>query len=251
MTNSTDLDVLVFGAHPDDAELFCGGTVCTLTSQGYRVGIVDLTLGELGSRGSAELRKVEAQKAAEISGVSIRINLGMPDGNIQNTLDNRLAVIRAIRSFRPGIVICNAPECRHPDHGAAATLVSECVFYSGLRRIETFVDGEAQKEWRPDHLLQYVQAIPFEPSIVVDVSHVWDQRLKTISAFKSQFFAGDYEASADEPDTFISTPEFLKTVEGRARVHGQRIGVEFGEGFRYVSGPVGVTDLVAVLGSDR
>lgn len=247
MENSA-LDVLVFGAHPDDAELFCGGTICSLARQGRRVGIVDLTLGELGSRGSAELRRAEAEKAAEIAGVKVRINLGMPDGNIENIPDNRLAVIRAIRRFRPPIVICNAPECRHPDHGAASELVTRSIFYSGLRRIETHHDGKAQKEWRPEHLLQYVQAIPFEPSIVVDVSSVWDQRLRTIQAFSSQFFVPDYTAADQEPETFISSPEFLKTVEGRARVHGQRIGAEFGEGFRYAGGPIGVTDLVSVLG---
>ena len=242
------LDVLVFGAHPDDAELFCGGTICALTSRGYRVGIIDLTRGELGSRGSAELRQEEGTEAARIAGIDVRENLEMPDGNIENTTDNRHAIIRAIRRYRPGIIIANALECRHPDHGAAAAIVKDCVFYAGLRKIETDDDGGPQHEWRPDHLLHYVQAVPFEPSLVVDVTDVWPQRMEAVGAFKSQFFDASYEAKEGEPETFISSPEFLKTIEARARMHGQRIGVEFGEGFRYSSGPVGVSDLVATLG---
>ncbi|NND73266.1 MAG: bacillithiol biosynthesis deacetylase BshB1 [Rhodothermales bacterium] len=246
MSNLAKLDVLVFGAHPDDAELFCGGTICSMTSMDYRVGIVDLTRGELGSRGSASLRTEEATEAARISGVSVRTNLGLADGNIENTFDNRLGVIRVIRRHQPEIILMNARECRHPDHGAASELVGECTFYSGLRRIESFDAGESQEAWRPKHVLEYVQAIPFEPSLVVDVSHVWEQRMASLMAFKSQFYNPDYKNN-DEPDTYISNEGFLKSVEARARMQGLRIGATFGEGFRNFNGPIGTKDIVATL----
>ena len=246
MSNTTKLDVLVFGAHPDDAELFCGGTICSMTSMGYRVGIVDLTRGELGSRGSASIRKKEADEAAAISGVSVRSNLGLADGNIENTFDNRLSVIRVIRRHQPKIILMNARECRHPDHGAASVLAGQCAFYSGLRRIETFDNGEPQNPWRPAHILEYVQAIPFEPTLVVDVSNVWEQRMASLLAFKSQFYNPDYDGTG-ETDTYISNENFLKSVEARARMQGLRIVATFGEGFRYFNGPPGTSDLVAML----
>ena len=247
MSDHEKVDVLAFGAHPDDVELFCGGTICLFVSQKYRVGIVDLTRGELGSRGSVELRSEEAENARQLSGVAERINLGIPDGDIQNTFDNRLKIIRAIRRYRPTLLLTNAPECRHPDHGAAAEIIKDCVFYSGLRKIQSYDGGVAQEEWRPKRVLQYVQAIPFEPTLVVDVTSVWDQRIETVRAFRSQFHHEDYQGSDGEPETFISNPAFFKTIEARARMQGQRIGAEFGEGFRSLNGPVAVTDLSSLV----
>jgi|SRR5690554_239683 bacillithiol biosynthesis deacetylase BshB1 len=252
MNDEPVLDVLALAAHPDDVELCAGGTVCLLTRQGYRVGIVDFSQGELGSRGTPELRMQEAAAAAEVMGVSIRENLRIPDGNIENTPENRLKVIRMVRRYRPRIVLINPMECRHPDHGRAAVLSTEALFYSGLRKIETFEDdGTPQAPWRPHHVLHYMQSIPFEPTLVVDVTEVWEQRLRALRAFRSQFYDPEYEGAPDEPVTFISNPTFFKWVEGRARTYGYGIGAEFGEPFLYRHGPFGVTDLVAALKKEK
>lgn len=252
MTDSTQLDVLALAAHPDDIELCAGGTVCLLARQGYDVGIVDFTRGELGSRGSPELRMEEAEAAAGIIGLEARENLGLPDGDIANTKENQRALIRRIRRYRPRIVLINAPECRHPDHCAAAELATEALFYSGLRKIETQADdGTAQEPWRPHHVLHYMQAVRFEPTFVVDVTEVWEQRIEALQAFKSQFYNPDYEPDPDEPETFVSNPEFFQWVEARARTYGYKVGATYGEPFLYRQGPVGVTDLPDVLSMDK
>lgn len=252
MGDSPQIDVLALAAHPDDVELCAGGTVCLLAQQGHRVGIVDFTKGELGSRGSPELRMKEAARAAEIIGLSARENLGLPDGDIANTKANQRALIRRIRRYRPHIVLMNAPECRHPDHCAAAELAVDALFYSGLRKIETTGgDGTAQEPWRPHHVLHYMQAIPFDPTFVVDVTDVWAQRVEAMQAFKSQFHNPDYDADEDEPETFVSNPEFFQWIEARARNYGYKVGATYGEPLLYRHGPVGVGDLVSVLKREK
>lgn len=246
------LDVLAFAAHPDDVELCAGGTVCLLSEQGYRVGIVDLTRGERGSRGTPEGRLAEAAEAARILGLAARENLGLPDGHLADTPENQARVVRMVRRYRPRVVLLNAPECRHPDHGAAARLTAGALFSSGLRKVETREDdGTPQAPWRPHHALHYMQSIPFEPTFVVDVSAVWERRVKALQAFRSQFFNPDYEPSRDEPETFVSNPAFFQWVEAQARTYGYRIGATYGEPFLYRHGPVGVTDLMRTLERDK
>jgi len=242
------LDVLALAAHPDDVELCAGGTICRLTGQGYRVGIVDFTRGELGSRGTPEGRMEEARRSSEILGLEARDNLGIPDGDIANTDANRRKVIEVIRRYRPSIVLINSLECRHPDHGNAAQLSIDAMYYAGLRMIETTdPEGRSQEPWRPNHVLHYMQAIEFEPTFVVDVSDVWEQRIEALQAFESQFFNPDYDPGADEPETFISNPTFFEWIEGRARSYGYKVGATFGEPLLYRHGPVGVDDLMNVL----
>lgn len=245
-------DVVAFAAHPDDVELFAGGTVCTLVDRGYRVGLVDLTRGELGSRGTPEIRAEEARRAADILGASVRLNLDMPDGNIQDTEENRLRVIGALRTLRPRIALINAPECRHPDHVAAARLVSSAVFYSGLTKIETHgAGGQPQEPWRPHHVLHYIQSIELEPTLVVDVSDVWERRMQALRAYASQFHSSTYEAGEDEPETFVSNPGFMEWIEARMKVAGYRIGAAYGEPFIYRHGPMGTDDLFGMLEKER
>ncbi|WP_420456587.1 bacillithiol biosynthesis deacetylase BshB1 [Rubrivirga sp.] len=244
------LDVLALAAHPDDVELCAGGTMCLLADQGYRTGVVDFTRGELGTRGTPEGRMEEAAAAAEILGLEARENLGIPDGDIQNTKANQLAVIRAVRRHRPHIALVTAERVRHPDHGDATRLAVDALFYSGLAKVETVEDdGTAQEPWRPHHVLHYMQALDFEPTFVVDVTSVWERRMEALLAFKSQFHQPD--GDDDGPETYISNPGFLAWVEARARAYGYRIGADFGEPFLYRHGPVGVDDLVATLGRGK
>ena len=239
------LDVLAFAAHPDDVELSCGGTMCLLQAQGYTTGIVDLTRGERGTRGTPEMRAAEAEAASEILGLSVRENLGMPDGDVAPTPERVLAVAAAIRRHRPRVVLLNAPDDRHPDHGNAARLVAEAIFTAGLAAVETpGADGAPLAPWRPHHALHYMQSIEFTPTFVVDVTPVWDRRMAALRAFKSQF------AGTDGPETFISTPAFIEWVEARARSFGYRIGATYGEPLLYRHGPVGVTDLMTTLGRE-
>jgi len=246
------LDVLALAAHPDDVELCAGGTICRLTGAGHRVGIADFTRGELGSRGTPEGRMEEAQAAAEILGVSERTNLGLPDGDIANTKENQRKVIEVVRHHRPHIVLINSLQCRHPDHGAAAQLSIDAMYYAGLRMVETTgPDGDMQEPWRPNHVLHYMQAIEFDPSFVVDVSDVWEQRIEALQAFQSQFFNPDYKPGDDEPETFISNPTFFEWIEGRARSYGYKVGATFGEPLLYRHGPVGVSDLMSTLSREQ
>ena len=251
------LDVLALAAHPDDVELCAGGTMCLLADQGYRTGVVDFTRGELGTRGTPEGRMEEAAAAAEVMGLAARENLGIPDGDIQNTKDNQRRVIRAVRRWRPTVVLVTAERVRHPDHGAATALAVDAMFYAGLTKVETFEDdGAAQQPWRPHHVLHYLQALDAEPTFVVDVTSVWERRTQALLAYKSQFYQGDADGSEadgsdDGPETYISNPRFLAWVEARARTFGYRIGADYGEPFVYRHGPVGVDDLVAVLGREK
>ena len=224
--------------------------MCVLARDGYRTGIVDFTRGELGSRGTPEGRMKEAAAAGEILGLAARDNLGLPDGDIQNTKQNQEKIVRLVRRYRPHIVLVNALEVRHPDHGDAARLSVDALFYSGLGKLETFDDGQPQEPWRPNHVLHYMQSIPFEPTFVVDVSDVWEQRTAALQAFQSQFFNPDYDGEG-EPETFISNPDFFRWVEARARVYGYRVGATFGEPLLYRHGPVGVGDLMGMLGAEK
>lgn len=222
------LDILVLSVHPDDAELGCAGTILKHIALGKKVGIVDLTRGELGTRGSAEIRDKEAMVAAEILGLSARENLGLPDGFFQNTKEYQLKVIEAIRKYQPEIIITNAYHDRHPDHGRASELVYTAAFLSGLVKIETFADGTLQQPWRPEILLHFIQDEYITPDIVVDVTEFWDKKIQSIYAYGSQFYNPDWEGDAQ---TYISSPEFIKIVEGRAREYGKSIHVTYAEGF--------------------
>ena len=252
MADAPTLDVLAFAAHPDDVELCAGGTMCLLAQQGYDVGIVDFTKGQLGSRGTPALRMEEAGRASEIIGLTARDNLGLMDGDIQNTKDSRRRVIEVLRRYRPDIVLINAPQSRHPDHSDAADLATDALYYSGLTKIETTgPSGDLQAPWRPHHVLHYMQAVSFEPTLVVDVTDVWERRIEALQAFKSQFHNPDYEPDEDEPETFVSNPQFFEWVKSRARTYGYKVGATYGEPFLYRQGPFGVTDLPAVLSKEK
>jgi bacillithiol biosynthesis deacetylase BshB1 len=222
------LDILVLPVHPDDAELGCSGTILKEVALGKKVGIVDLTRGELGTRGSAEIRDKEAAESAKILGLAVRDNLSLPDGFFENNKPYQLKVIETIRRFKPEIVITNAYHDRHPDHGRASDLVEDSAFLSGLRKIETFYNGEKQQEWRPNIVLHFIQDNYIKPDILVDVTEFWDKKVDSIHAFGSQFYNPEWE---NEPQTYISSPEFIQVIEARAREYGKSIGVKYAEGF--------------------
>lgn len=221
------LDILAFGAHPDDVELSCGGTIAKEVSLGKKVGIVDLTRGELGTRGTAEIRDKEAKQAASILGVSMRENLGFRDGFFKNDEANQLEIIKILRKYRPKLVLCNAQTDRHIDHGRAALLIHEASFLSGLRKINTVVDGTPQKPWRPSQVYHYIQWNNVPCDFVVDISEYIDKKMAAILAFGSQF----YNEKSYEPETPISSQQFLDSIQNRAADLGRTIGVSYAEGF--------------------
>jgi bacillithiol biosynthesis deacetylase BshB1 len=221
------LDILVFAVHPDDAELGCSGTILKHIAAGKKVGIVDLTRGELGTRGTAETRDVEAAESAKILGLHARENLGIRDGFFKNDEAHQLQVIRMIRKYQPEIILSNALADRHPDHGRASNLVHDSIFLSGLLKIETTLDGIAQEPWRPRLSLHYIQDLYIKPDIIVDITPFIDKKVASIQAFKTQFYNPDHQ----EAETYISSPEFFETVLARAREFGKSIGATFGEGF--------------------
>ena len=223
------LDILVLPVHPDDAELGCAGTILKHIALGYKVGIADLTKGELGTRGTAEIRDKEAAKAAEILGLTVRENIGIPDGFFTNTPEYQLKVIESIRKYQPDIIITNAYHDRHPDHGRANELVETSAFLSGLRRIETNFEGIAQEAWRPKQVLHFIQDRYIKPDIIIDVTSYWDKKIESILAYGSQFFNPDW--NEDEPQTYISSPDFIKVTESRAMEFGKSIQARYGEGF--------------------
>jgi len=236
------LDILAFGAHPDDVELSCSGTLLRQINLGYKAGIIDLTIGELGTRGSGELRLQEAQNSAEILGVTVRDNLHFADGFFVNDKIHQLEVIKKIRQYQPEIILCNAIHDRHPDHGKGSSLVSDACFYSGLRKIETRLNGETQKEWRPKVVYHYIQFRNIEPDFIVDISEYIDKKMASIKAFSSQFFDPD----SKEPETIISKPEFLETIYHRASDLGRFIGVKYAEGYT-VERHLGVKNLFDLI----
>ena len=221
------LDILAFGAHPDDVELGCSGTIAKEISIGKKVGIIDLTRGELGTRGSVEIRNQEAAAAAKILGVSVRENLDMRDGFFVNDEAHQLKVIKMIRKYRPEIVICNAIEDRHIDHGKGSQLVSDACFLSGLVKIETKIDGTKQEAWRPKLVYHYMQWKNLIPDFVVDISGFNDKRLESIVAYSSQF----YNSSSTEPETPIASKSFLESLNYRSKELGRLIGTDYAEGF--------------------
>ena len=224
------LDVLAVAVHPDDVELGCAGTLLMEKLHGKKTGVVDLTRGELGTRGTPGLRGEEAARAAAIMGLDARENLGMADGFFRNDEEHQRLLIRAIRKYRPEIVLANALEDRHPDHGRAGHLITESCFLSGLRKIVTLDDaGREQEHWRPKYVFHYIQDRYAAPDFVYDITPVFEAKLQSIQAYASQFFSSEY--SDNEPQTYISTPEFLDAIIGRHRMFGKMIGVSYAEGY--------------------
>lgn len=236
------LDILAIGVHPDDVELGCGGTILKQISLGYKVGILDLTQGELGTRGSAKLRMIESDNAGKILGISTRENLQFRDGFFKNDEEHQLEIIKIIRKYQPGIILANAPDDRHPDHDRAAKLTYDAWFLSGLRKVETLLDGRKQDAWRPNSFFHYIQAKYLKPDFVVDVSAHFETKMESIFAYKSQF----HDPNSTEPETFISSPEFIEFVKSRYRDFGSSIGAEFAEGF-IAKKIIGFDDIMKVL----
>lgn len=231
------LDILAIGAHPDDVELGAGATVAKMVAAGKKVGILDLTRGELGTRGTAETRKQEAEKAAKILGVSVRENLGFRDGFFTNDEAHQMKIIDVIRKYQPEIVLCNAVEDRHIDHGKGADLVEDACFLSGLKKIETEFPA-----WRPKHIFHYIQWFPLKPDFVLDVSGFVEQKKSACFAYKTQF----HDPNNSEPDTPISSKNFQKSIENRAKDLGMLIGTEAGEGFM-LKGYLGLKDFEGLV----
>lgn len=220
-------DILTIAAHPDDIELSCAGTVIKAVKSGKKVGMIDLTEGQLGTRGTSELRLREAASAAKIIGASVRENLGMMDGYFEHNHENRHKIIQKIRQYKPDIVITNPPTDRHPDHGRASAMVTEACFYSGLQKIDTEWDGKKQEPHRPSRIFYFMQHYNYEPSFLVDISDEMDQKMEAIKAFGSQFYSKD----SKEPETVLSQPHYLNHIVERCSNWGYIIGVKYAEGF--------------------
>jgi len=239
------LDILAIGVHPDDVELGCSGTLINEIKRGKKAGILDLTQGELGTRGTIETRYKEAADAAMIIGVAVRENLKMRDGFFRNDEEHQLKLIQAIRKYQPEIIIGNILSDRHPDHGRAGHLINTASFLSGLAKIETKdEDGKPQEKWRPKYFLQYLQDWYHEPDLVIDITDVFEQRMKAIGAYTTQFHTT--KSSSEGPQTYISTPDFLEAIKARARMLGKKIGVTFGEGF-LTEKKIGIRNLDALI----
>jgi N-acetylglucosamine malate deacetylase 1 len=235
------LDILVISAHPDDAELSCSGTIAAHVAKGHQVGILDLTQGEMGTRGTPEIRLQESDEAGKILGLSARGNLGFRDVFFKDDEAHHLEIVKIIRKYKPEIVLANAIQDRHPDHGKGALVASKACFISGLRRVETTLEGKPQVAWRPKYIYHYIQNNYIKPDFVFDISDYWETKIKSIKAFKSQF----HDPASDEPQSFISRPEFLDFIEARAKEFGHMIDVRYGEGFT-VEKMIGVDDLFAL-----
>ncbi|MBG9377222.1 bacillithiol biosynthesis deacetylase BshB1 [Panacibacter sp. DH6] len=221
------VDILAFGVHPDDVELGCSGTLIASAKAGKKVAVVDLTGGELGTRGTVDTRKTEAADAAGVMLLAARENLEMADGFFQHDEANVRKVITVIRKYQPEIVLCNAPEDRHPDHGRSSKLVADAAFLSGLRKIETVYNNQPQQQWRPAYVFHYIQDRYLKPDFVFDISDHFEEKIKSVLCYKTQFNTLD----ASEPATYISNPDFLETIKGRALMLGKRIGVKYAEGY--------------------
>jgi bacillithiol biosynthesis deacetylase BshB1 len=236
-----NLDVLVFGAHPDDAELSMGGTIAKLTSQKMKVGIIDLTKGELGTRGSAETRQKEAFQAAIILKAAVRENLNIPDGNVQNNKENLIKIIMTIRRYKPKIIFAPYFNDRHPDHIDTSNLIKRAMFSTGLSKVITFDKEVPQESYRPDKLYYFMQTYTFDPSFIIDISGEFETKMKAVKAYSTQF----HNPKSTEPETFISRPGFINYIESRAKFYGFQIGKNFGEPF-YCEEKIEL-DLVAML----
>ncbi len=236
------LDILVMAAHPDDAELGAGGIILAHVAMGKKVGVVDFTEGELGTRGTAITRKSEAENASKILMLSARENLKLPDGFFKNDKDSQLKLISVIRKYQPDIVIANAVTDRHIDHGKGSGLATDACFLSGLRKIETLLDGEKQETWRPKVVYHYIQDRYITPDFIFDITPFWDKKMEAIKAFNTQF----HNPNLNEPQTTLSSPDFIHFIEGRARDFGRTIGTTYGEGFT-VERQIGVKDLFDLL----
>ena len=232
------LDILAIGVHPDDVELSCAGTILKHIELGKTVGILDLTLGELGTRGNATIRTQEAMRAASILGVSVREQLNMADGFFENNETNQRLIIEVIRKYQPELILCNAISDRHPDHGRAAKLTTDACFYSGLLKVETKENTTTQKPWRPKAVYHYIQDNFIEPDFVIDVTTYNDKKMESIMAYSSQFF----DPNSKEPQTPISSKNFIDYINAKARLFGRSINVDFAEGFT-VNRYMGVNNL--------
>jgi N-acetylglucosamine malate deacetylase 1 len=242
------LDILAIAVHPDDVELGCAGLLMVEKMKGKKTGVVDLTRGELGTRGTAELRQKEAERAAEIMDLDVRENAAMADGFFRNDEDHQRELIRFIRKYKPEIVIANALDDRHPDHGRAGHLISDACFLSGLRKIRTTDEhNQPQDHWRPKYVFHMIQDRYYNPTFVYDITPVFDRKVESIKAYSSQFHSTGYEP--DEPQTYISTPEFLNAIIGRHAMFGKMIGVGYAEGF-ISEKMIGVSDLDAFIQKD-
>lgn len=235
------VDILCITAHPDDVEISCAGTVLKHVAEGKRAGLVELTAGELGTRGTPVIRAQEAEEGRKVLGALFRYQLGLPDGFFRADEESLRKVVVAIRRHTPRVIITNAVRDRHPDHGRAAALVAEAAFLSGLRRVETEYEGNAQQAWRPVNVLHAIQDRWIDPTLVVDISGYWERKREALACFKSQF----HDPDSTEPVSPISVPEFIPTLEGRARDMGRIIGVTYGEGFTCAR-PPGVRDLLSL-----
>lgn len=222
-----NLDVLIFAAHPDDAELSMGGTIAKLVTNNKKVGIIDMTRGEMGTRGTVETRADESAKASKILGISYRENLDLIDGNVKFSQENLKKVVSAIRKHKPKIVFGPYKNDRHPDHIGAHQLVKEAMFFSGAAKFETISEKNVQENFRPERVFYYMQTYEFEPSFIVDISDTFDLKMKAVRAYSTQF----YDPESSEPETFISSPRFIRYVEARATVFGFQIGKDYGEPF--------------------
>ncbi|SMG15323.1 bacillithiol biosynthesis deacetylase BshB1 [Marivirga sericea] len=237
------LNILAFAAHPDDIELACAGTLAKHAEMGEDVGIIDLTEGEMGTRGTPKQRLKEAAESAAVLGVKVRENLGFEDAFFKNDLAHQTEIVRKIRQYKPEIVLANAVSDRHPDHGKASDLLSESIFLAGLKKFETKdANGQLQEAYRPNKVYHYIQSLPIKPDFVVDVSEQWTKKMKSVKAFASQF----HNPESDEPETYISSPRFMKMIEARAMQFGQIIGVDYAEGFT-VERYLGVKDLNGLI----
>lgn len=234
------LDILAFAAHPDDVEMTCSGTLLKHIKNGKKVGVVDLTRGELGTRGSAEIRAQESAKASKLMGISVRENLGMADGLFEQSEANKIKIVEMVRKYRPTIVMANAIYDRHPDHGKASKLVSDSCFLSGLPKLKTTFEGKEQDSWRPVAVYHYIQDRYIKPDFIVDISEFIDKRNAVIDCYTSQF----YNPESNEPETVISTKQFLEILKLKSAELGRQIGVEYGEGFT-TERPLGVDDLLS------
>ena len=236
------LDILAIAAHPDDVELGCSGTLIKHVKKGQKVGILDLTQGELGTNGSIESRYQEAAKASQIMGVHIRENAQLRDGFFENNEENKLKIIQYIRQYQPNIIIANALDDRHPDHGRGALLIKDACFLAGLSKIKTYdIHGEEQQAWRPKRIYHMIQDRFSEPDFVIDISQEIDQKLASIEAYTSQF----YSKNTQNDLTYISNPEFWEQIKSRSKMLGKRIGVSHGEGF-HCENTIGLEDLDAL-----